>query len=176
MGDDSIFGGDGDDTLIGWSGNDYLRGDAGADYFLFVGATFGTLATPTALGLDNIGSVNALGIDTIIGFTPGTDKIVLDGVGATAGANTAAFTVNIFSLLSATSPLSLSVVTGAGTGAGSAGFLAADTAQGIIVYNKDTGALYYNPDLQVSAATSLLTPFAILEANLVVSPGDFIIV
>jgi Ca2+-binding RTX toxin-like protein len=67
-GDDTILGGAGDDTIIGGPGNDRLEGGAGADVFVFRPGD---------------------GRDTIMGFAPGLDRLLLDagpaGPGPAAG-------------------------------------------------------------------------------------------
>ena len=59
-GNDYLFGQAGDDVLDGGTGNDRLYGGAGADEYVF---TIG------------------MGVDTILGFEDGIDKIRLDGLG-----------------------------------------------------------------------------------------------
>ncbi|MGB3401766.1 MAG: calcium-binding protein [Microcoleaceae cyanobacterium] len=63
FGNDIVIGGTGDDTLKGGFGDDTLDGGKGADSFIF--------------GPDS-------GVDTIIGFTPGQDQIVFEGIDADA--------------------------------------------------------------------------------------------
>jgi Ca2+-binding RTX toxin-like protein len=66
LGDDILLGGSSDDVLNGGGGSDRLLGGAGANQFVFSsGQPFAT---------------EDLGIDTIVDFKPGTDKISLDPV------------------------------------------------------------------------------------------------
>lgn len=58
--DDTVIGGRGDDTVIGGRGNDVLRGGAGHDDYEF---------DPSRAGE---------GVDKVLGFAVGKDKIVLD--------------------------------------------------------------------------------------------------
>jgi serralysin len=59
----TLRAGPGDDTLLGGGGDDVLRGDAGADLFVF-----------------DPGS----GSDRVLDFQPGTDRLLLRGLGATS--------------------------------------------------------------------------------------------
>lgn len=56
-GADRVSGGDGDDTLLGGAGNDLLSGGGGADSFVFL---------------------RGGGLDTIQGYVPGTDRLLID--------------------------------------------------------------------------------------------------
>ena len=66
-GADQLYGGNNNDILFGWGGNDYLNGGSGADIFV---TSYNTL--------DSVAGVNR-GIDTVAGFTHGTDKLLLAG-------------------------------------------------------------------------------------------------
>ncbi|MCL1472504.1 hypothetical protein LAY57_17715 [Argonema antarcticum A004/B2] len=161
---DSIIGGEGSDTLIGWGGNDTLIGGEGADYFVFSGGTFATsLVSPDTGSINNFGE---LGLDSIIGFEVGIDKIVLDGNGTAPGFTTPG--AGLFANLSVTNAPGVSVVTGSDNAS-------AEVAQGLIVYNKDTGKLFYNPNGQGPGFESG-NQFATLDTGLNISSGDFIIV
>lgn len=61
-GNDGLDGGGGNDTLTGGKGSDSLTGAAGADTFRFAAADFAAAAT-----------------DRIADFTPGADRVALDG-------------------------------------------------------------------------------------------------
>ncbi|MDB9539126.1 Ig-like domain-containing protein [Anabaenopsis arnoldii] len=102
-GADTLTGGAGDDTLTGGAGADRLTGGAGADRFVYTAVADSNAATLTGAGTT---------FDVITGFTPGTDRIVLTGLGfnaraqgnapanlaAVAGLNIAPGTVNFFTL------------------------------------------------------------------------------
>ncbi|MGF1492862.1 MAG: calcium-binding protein [Microcoleaceae cyanobacterium] len=67
-GNDTIYGGGGNDTIQGGSGNDSLFGDKGNDRLV------DTEGGSDSFGFGFTGSDNA---DTVVGFEPGTDQIVL---------------------------------------------------------------------------------------------------
>lgn len=84
-GNDELQGDDGADQLDGGDGNDYLIGGAGDDYI------YGGLGADKAMGGAGIDifvfnttaeSNNAMGIDNLIDFQHGTDKIDLRGIDA----------------------------------------------------------------------------------------------
>jgi len=61
---DTLLGGQGDDTLTGSTGTDRLDGGGGNDDFVFnIGRPF---------------QRNAMGVDRVVNFAPGSDRIVLD--------------------------------------------------------------------------------------------------
>ena len=70
-GNDTLFGRDGNDTLIGGAGADVLFGEGGRDSFLFAPGS---------------------GIDVIGDYTPGFDRLLLQGFGFTAAAQVLAVT------------------------------------------------------------------------------------
>lgn len=105
-----LFGLGGNDTLNGGLGNDTLDGGAGNDQYIFNSAT-------------------ASNIDTLLSFTTGADKIVLEngiftGLGATTG-NFLAADARFYS---------------------GVGVTAAHDATDRLIYNTSTGALYYDAD------------------------------
>ncbi|NJR38638.1 MAG: hypothetical protein HC781_07055 [Leptolyngbyaceae cyanobacterium CSU_1_4] len=63
-GQDRVFGGSGNDRISGGAGRDKLRGDDGSDRFIF----------DTGKAFD----ITTMGIDRLIDFKRGEDKIVLD--------------------------------------------------------------------------------------------------
>ena len=109
-GNDSIAGGDGNDTLNGGAGGDALNGGAGADQYLVANAP---------------GSANA---DTVIGFTSGIDKVVLDNTVFTALGGAGNF-----------APIDERFIAGPGRTTGG------DSGDRI-VYNTTTGQLFYDAD------------------------------
>ncbi len=68
---DTLFGREGNDTLVGGAGNDALFGEAGRDTFLFAPGS---------------------GIDAIADYTPGSDRLMLQGFGFTNAAGVLAVT------------------------------------------------------------------------------------
>jgi Ca2+-binding RTX toxin-like protein len=71
-GSDSLTGLDGNDVLFGGAGQDFLSGGAGADTYLY-----------TAASDSQAGSA-----DTILDFTPGSDRIDLSGIDANSNNGT----------------------------------------------------------------------------------------
>jgi Ca2+-binding RTX toxin-like protein len=127
-GNDVLIAFGGNDTLAGGAGNDYLDGGAGNDNYIF----------DAALGATNV--------DTVTGFTAGSDKIALDDAiftQLTAGA----LNPNAFF---------------AGT--------AAHDADDRIIYDQATGNLYYDADGNGAGAQVL---FANLLSNPALTASDF---
>ncbi len=135
--DDRIEGGNGNDTLIGGAGNDKLTGGLGSDRFTF----------------DTNSPFNArtLGIDTITDFNFSQDFIVIDQTTFNAFAASAATPTG-----KAIDGKDFAVVTSDG---------AAGSSSALIVYNSNSGALFYN---QNKATTGLGTggQFATLQTGL----------
>ena len=75
-GRDTLEGGSGDDILVGGVGGDMLYGGAGSDVFLYTSAQ---------------DSAGGIGIDQIVNFERGVDKIDLSALGASRWIGTAAF-------------------------------------------------------------------------------------
>jgi Ca2+-binding RTX toxin-like protein len=126
-GDDSLVGEDGNDRLYGWLGNDTLTGGAGNDT-LYGGSEKDRLIGGSGADIFNFGSdfvtgdaFSSLGLDTIVDFQSGVDKIQLQR--------------SVFAAL----PLALSFATVSDDG------LAASSSEAI-VYSLGTGTLFYNTD------------------------------
>ncbi|MES2337827.1 MAG: M10 family metallopeptidase [Pseudomonadota bacterium] len=105
-GNDTLTGGTGADEFVGGQGSDMMTGGAGADRFLYSRTTDSTGAT---------------GIDTLLDFASGTDRIDLSAIDANnvAGDGNQAFTFlggRAFTATGAASAGELRVVTAAGGG------------------------------------------------------------
>jgi serralysin len=136
VGNDVLEGGAGDDSLYGGSGNDLLTGGDGNDTFSFgndfsIGETF-----------------SSLGVDTIIDFQPGVDKIQLQGL-AFPSLKTISFATVANDNLAA-------------------------TRSEILVYNQANGTLFYNPN-GVEAGLGEGGSFAKLTSNPTLTAADFTI-
>jgi RHS repeat-associated protein len=115
-GNDQLFGEAGNDDLFGGDGNDILNGGIGADRFIFdSGVAF---------------SATSLGIDNIIDFASGTDKIVIDKT---------TFTAVISAAGSALNASEFAVINVASNGISIAG-----NSTAAIVFNQANGDLFYN--------------------------------
>ncbi|WP_315986494.1 calcium-binding protein [Microvirga sp. Mcv34] len=132
IGNDSLSGGTGRDILNGGLGNDVLTGGSGADTFLF----------NTAPGSDNV--------DTVRGYTPGTDKIQLDSA-IFAALPKGALTEDAFHV----------------------GTAAAD-ANDRIIYDNTTGSLSYDADGIGTAFAPV--QFAVMAGAQALTYNDFFIV
>lgn len=134
-GTDTLNGGAGNDTLLGGAGNDILTGGDDSDAF-----TFNSNAPFVR---------DDLGVDRIIDFMPGTDKIVLDQT--TFGAITTA---------------QIAIV---------ATDVLAATSSGLITYSTGTGNLFFNQNGATSGLGSGAR-FAVLEGAPILTIADFQVV
>ena len=143
QGDDTIDGGAGNDTLFGGDGDDVLIGGLGND-LLTGGSGTDKFRFDKALGKTNI--------DTIADFATGIDRIELDDA--------------IFKKFIGDSDLSDNFVSG------STGVKALDSNDHLI-FNTDTGALFYDPD---GSGRGAMLQFATLTGVSNVAYTDFWIV
>jgi len=114
---DFLFGGNGNDSLNGGIGRDWLNGGPGNDVL-----TGGASRDRFIFNTNRAFSQEDLGIDEIADFAGGQDSILLD--------------TTTFAALEDIATEFETVTDNA----------AAATADGIIVYNSDSGELYYNPN------------------------------
>ena len=143
QGDDTLDGGAGNDTLLGGDGDDVLIGGLGND-LLTGGSGTDKFRFDKALGKTNI--------DTIADFATGIDRIELDDA--------------IFKKFIGDSDLSDNFVSG------STGVKALDSNDHLI-FNTDTGALFYDPD---GSGRGAMLQFATLTGVSNVAYTDFWIV
>ncbi|MCP4380510.1 MAG: calcium-binding protein [Hyphomicrobiales bacterium] len=128
---DSIKGNKGNDTILGQAGDDALTGGSGKDKFVF----------DTDLG----SGFSQAGVDTITDFTPGTDKVKLDGT--------------VFAAI--------------GTKLNKSEFLKGGSAQDgndHILYKQGAGKLFYDGDGDGAGSK---TVFARFDGQPDLSPTDF---
>lgn len=140
-GRDQLLGEDGDDRLVGGASNDQLEGGDGKDRFIFT-------ATPNyPEGLNEPFRKVLLGIDRILDFERGKDKIVLDQGTFTEVEKKVKFdTVDTIR--------------------------EARTSSGIITYIRDSGKLFYNANGS-RAGFGEGGQFAVLEGNINLGRKDF---
>jgi Ca2+-binding RTX toxin-like protein len=142
-GNDWLHGGSGRDNLSGGSGNDVLNGGTGRDV-LAGGRGYDTFVFDTKLGSSNV--------DTITDFSASRDGIVLDNW--------------VFQELwpGGLSPDQFHAAAGATGGA---------DADDRIVYDTDTGNLYYDAD---GSGDGAAVRFAVLSGAPTLTSDDFLIV
>jgi trimeric autotransporter adhesin len=145
-GNDSIYGGVGNDTLDGGAGNDLLTGGVGDDVFVFGDSSF-------------IAAV-ITGTDNIADFTADRDKIQLSKLA--------------FSMLS-TMPIGAGgslLNPGDFVSVTNATQSAAEASTAAIIYNSETGGLFYNANLAAGGVGNG-GQFAQLGAGLNLNNTDF---
>jgi Ca2+-binding RTX toxin-like protein len=172
-GNDTLFGNVGNDTLLGGLGNDLLNGGTGADK-LTGGAGIDTLLGGT--GNDTL--AGGLGLDRLTGG-PGNDifrfdtvpntainrDVITDFANAAGNNDTIQLNDAVFSKLGA-----------GGTRALNADFFhagpAATDANDHIIYNKATGALFYDTNGNLAGG---VIQIAILTNHAMLTTADFVV-
>ncbi|MDO7835251.1 calcium-binding protein [Sphingobium sp. HBC34] len=148
-GNDVLVGGTGVDQLYGDAGNDRLRGGIGNDW-LQGGAGKDAFQFDTALGTSN-----AANIDFIDDFSPLDDTLYLENsVFSAFGTTTGAINAAHFR----------SIVTGGAT-----------DANDFLVYDRSTGALFYDANGSVNGLGDAVQ-FATLLPNLQLTSSDFLLI
>lgn len=120
-GNDNLLGGAGNDSLVGNLGRDRLNGGAGADTLIGGGSKDFFI-----FNSNKVFNTSDFGTDTIVDFTTGSDKILLDARSFTLLAGSADLTS--FEVVDLVTPND---------------DLIGET-EAAIIYNKATGYLYYN--------------------------------
>ena len=149
-GNDVIRGGGGSDLIDGFSGNDKIYGDGGND---LLSGGLGRDTMTGGAGYDFFAfesRLSASSIDTVTDFSVKYDTIML--------------WKNIFKVAASSNGVIASSTFWSGT--------KAHDSSDRIIYNKSTGALFYDPDGTGSKAQQQL---AILDKNLKMTYKDFII-
>ncbi|MFM2062782.1 MAG: hypothetical protein RLZZ507_2452 [Cyanobacteriota bacterium] len=140
-GNDQLQGLAGNDTLLGGLGDDILIGGTGNDQFLFQGS----------------GAFNAnLGVDGIIDFVVGQDKIVLSRATFNAITNAAGQALSDFAVVA------------------NDGLVDASNAR--IVYSQETGSIFYNQNGSSLGAASVFEFAYLANPDLTLSSSDFTLV
>jgi Ca2+-binding RTX toxin-like protein len=141
-GNDILIGGDGNDLLNGGSGNDRLIGQAGNDSFLFdTGAVF---------------TASAIGLDTLVDFTPTADRIVLDKTSFTALVSAVGSSLSASEFATVTTDVAVA------------------SSPARIVYNTSNGGLFYNQNGNL-AGLGTGAQFATLLGNPAITAANFLI-
>lgn len=140
---DKIYGGKHDNVLSGGAGNDLIDGERGIDT-LTGGSGKDIFVFHTALGNGNV--------DTITDFNIADDTIRLDNA--------------VFTALSATGALASGFFRASATGT-------AQDANDFIVYETDTGKLFYDADGNGAGAAR---HFATLTGTSVLTAADFVVI
>ncbi len=159
-GNDRIFGRDGNDKLNGEAGDDLIDGGSGNDR-LFGGAGSDNLAG----GLGNDRLTGGTGNDNFLFATPLSASNNVDRIVDYAVADDTIQLENlVFTALTATGPLA--------AGRFVVGTKAMD-ADDFIIYNPNTGALYYDENGSVAGGK---VKFATLDTGLALTYNDFVVV
>jgi Ca2+-binding RTX toxin-like protein len=196
LGDDALYAGDGDDTLLGDSGNDYLVGGNGRDSIrggigndrVIAGndndRIFGDDGNDSLLGESGNDSLSGdagsdtlnggVGLDMLIGGA-GTDVFVFSNTNPSASIDLitdfAAVDDTIWVddiIFTALTPGAITATTFVANLTG-----AATLASQRLIYETDSGALFYDPD---GSGTAARVQFATLATGLLLTNADFLVI
>jgi len=175
IGYDSLWGGDGADQLYGGNGNDVLYGGNGYDNLwggLGADQLYGGIGNDSLRGLDGNDWLNGGdGNDLLIGGA-GADTFVFNTALGAGNIDT----ISDFSVIDDTIRLENAIFTGlAGGELSASAFVSnlsgqAGDASDRIIYESDTGRLYFDPD-GIGGAAAI--HFATLAAGLALTNADF---
>jgi Ca2+-binding RTX toxin-like protein len=152
-GNDNLLGGAGNDSLLGNLGRDRLNGGAGADTLIGGGSKDFFI-----FNSNKVFNTSDFGTDTIVDFTTGSDKILLDARSFTLLAGSADLTS--FEVVDLVTPNDDQI----------------GETDATIIYNQATGYLYYNEngvETGFGNTGSSGGRFAALEGTLDLTAGDF---
>lgn len=176
-GNDTLYGNDGNDTLHGGAGNDTVKGGAGIDTLYGESGNdliYGSAGADTLYGSSGNDTLyGGTDVDTLYGGT-GSDSFVFETTFGSANIDkvkdfevrydTIQLDDDVFKKVGAIGDLAASAFT--------IGTQALDASDRII-YNKSTGALYYDADGNGSGAA---VQFATLGTNLALTASNFDII
>jgi Ca2+-binding RTX toxin-like protein len=133
-GDDSIVGGTGDDTIIGGVGKDSITSGTGSDVFHYsaTGQVFAGASSDSSI--DNAS-------DTLVDFTPGTDKISFAKIGASTSSLSFGSTATTAKISYASGKVYAINLTGTTIDGTALGGGSAVNKKGLIVYNPTAAAI-----------------------------------
>jgi Ca2+-binding RTX toxin-like protein len=187
LGDDALYAGDGDDTLLGEGGNDYLVGGNGRDSILGgigndtvvagndndrISGEDGADSLQGEAGSDTL--TGGAGVDTLTGGA-GSDAFVFNTATSTAGIDR----ITDFNVVDDTIWLEDQVFTALAPGQlATTAFVAnvsglATLASHRLIYETDTGFVFYDPD---GSGAGARIQIATLATNRALTNADFLVI